>query len=123
MFGLQLHEEKTRLIEFGRFTAVSRQARGEPRPETFTFLGFTHYCGRTRDGRFIVKHKTQSSRLTRKLKAIRQDSRLRMHEPLTKQHRWYASLLRGHYGYFGVPHNWRALNGSGRTSGASGSTA
>ena len=111
VFGLQLHEEKTRLIEFGRFAAVSRRARGEQRPETFAFLGFTHYCGRTRDGRFIVKHKTQSSRLTRKLKAIRQDARRRMHEPLTKQHRWYASMLRGHYGYFGMPHNWRALNG------------
>lgn len=110
-FGLQLHEEKTRLIEFGRFAAVSRLARGEPRPESFAFLGFTHYCGRTRDGRFIVKHKTQSSRLTRKLTAIRQDARHRMHEPLTKQHRWYASILRGHYGYFGMPHNWRALNG------------
>ena len=110
-FGLQLHEEKTRLIEFGRFAATTRQARGEQRPETFAFLGFTHYCGRTRDGRFIVKHKTQSSRLTRKLTAIRQDARHRMHEPLIKQHRWYASVLRGHYGYFGMPHNWRALNG------------
>ena len=58
-----------------------------------------------------MKHKTQSSRLTRKLTAIRQDARHRMHEPLTKQHRWYASVLRGHYGYFGMPHNWRALNG------------
>ena len=122
-FGLQLHEEKTRLIEFGRFAAVSRQSRGEPRPETFAFLGFTHYCGRTRDGRFIVKHKTQSSRLTRKLTAIRQDARHRMHEPLTKQHRWYASILRGHYGYFGMPHNWRSSTDSGRMSGASGSTA
>ena len=104
-FGLQLHEEKTRLIEFGHFAAVSRQSRGEPRPETFAFLGFTHYCGRTRDGRFIVKHKTQSSRLTRKLTAIRQEARHRMHQPMTKQHRSYTSILRGHYGYFGMPHN------------------
>ena len=58
-FGLTLHEDKTRLIEFGRFAALPRQRRGERRPETFAFLGFTHYCGRTRDGRFIVKHKTQ----------------------------------------------------------------
>jgi len=109
-FGLQLHEEKTRLIEFGRFAASARKARGEQRPETFAFLGFTHYCGWTRDGRFIVKHKTQSTRLTRKLTAIRREMRQRMHQPLVLQHRWLASVLRGHYGYFGMPHNWRALN-------------
>ena len=68
-FGLTLHEDKTRLIEFGRLPAMARQQRGERRPETFAFLGFTHYCGWTRDGRFIVKHKTQSQRLTRKLTA------------------------------------------------------
>jgi hypothetical protein len=71
-FGLSLHEDKTRLIEFGRLPALSRRQRGERRPETFAFLGFTHYCGWTRDGRFIVKHKTQSKRLTRKLKTLRQ---------------------------------------------------
>ena len=109
-FGLQLHEEKTRLIEFGRFAAQTRKARGDQRPETFVFLGFTHYCGWTRDGRFIVKRKTQSTRLRRKLTAIRQDMRRRMHQPLALQHRWLASVLRGHYGYFGVPHNWRSLN-------------
>jgi RNA-directed DNA polymerase len=110
-FGLLLHEDKTRLIEFGRFAAVSRLKRGERRPETFAFLGFTHYCGWTRDGRFIVKHKTQSNRLTRKLTALRQEAWRLMHRPLAEQHRWYASVLRGHYGYFGMPHNWRALNG------------
>lgn len=110
-FGLALHEDKTRLIEFGRFAALTRQRRGERRPETFTFLGFTHYCGWTRDGRFMVKHKTQSSRLTRKLTALRQEAWRLMHRPLAEQHRWYASVLRGHYGYFGMPHNWRALSG------------
>jgi RNA-directed DNA polymerase len=70
------------------------------------------YCGGwTRDGRFIVKHKTQSNRLTRKLTALRQEAWRLMHRPLAEQHRWYASVLRGHYGYFGMPHNWRALNG------------
>jgi hypothetical protein len=69
-FGLSLHEDKTRLIEFGRLPALARRQRGERHPETFAFLGFTHYCGWTRDGRFIVKHKTQSKRLTRKLKAL-----------------------------------------------------
>src|SRR5438477_865910 len=110
-FGLLLHEDKTRLIAFGRLPAMARQQRGERRPETFAFLGFTHYCGWTRDGRFIVKHKTQSKRLTRKLKALRQEGWRLMHAPLAEQHRWYSSILRGHYGYFGMPHNWRALNG------------
>jgi RNA-directed DNA polymerase len=109
-FGLLLHEEKTRLIEFGRLPAMARQRRGERRPETFAFLGFTHYCGWTRDGRFIVKHKTQSKRLTRKLTALRQEAWRMMHMPLADQHRWYSSVLRGHYGYFGMPHNWRSLN-------------
>ena len=104
-FGLSLHEDKTRLIEFGRLPAMARRQRGERRPETFAFLGFTHYCGWTRDGRFIVKHKTQSKRLTRKLKALRQEAWRLMHAPLAEQHRWYASVLRGHYGYYGLPHN------------------
>jgi RNA-directed DNA polymerase len=108
-FGLSLHEDKTRLIAFGRLPAMARQQRGERRPETFAFLGFTHYCGWTRDGRFIVKRKTQSKRLTRKLKAVRQAWRL-MHAPMAEQQRWYASILRGHYAYYGLPHNWRALN-------------
>jgi RNA-directed DNA polymerase len=110
-FGLSLNEDKTRLIAFGRLPAMARQQRGERRPETFAFLGFTHYRGWTRDGRFIVKHKTQSQRLTRKLKALRQEAWRLMHTPLAEQHRWYSSILRGHYGYFGLPHNWRALNG------------
>lgn len=76
-FGLSLHDDKTRLIAFGRLPAMARQQRGERRPETFAFLGFTHYCGWTRDGRFIVKHKTQSQRLTRKLKALRPEARRR----------------------------------------------
>ncbi|BAC47104.1 blr1839 [Bradyrhizobium diazoefficiens USDA 110] len=110
-FGLMLHEGKTRLIEFGRFAAVSRQRRGERRPETFAFLGFTHYCGRTRDGRFIVKHKTEGKRLTRKLTALRQDAWRLMHAPLATQHERFAAALRGHYGYYGRPHNYPALNG------------
>jgi RNA-directed DNA polymerase len=110
-FGLALHEDKTRLIEFGRLPALARRRRGGRRPETFAFLGFTHYCGWTRDGRFIVKHKTQSRRLTRKLTALRQEAWRLMHAPLAEQHRWYASVLRGHYGYYGMPHNYRALSG------------
>ena len=69
-FGLSLHEDKTRLIEFGRLPALRRRQRGEQRCETFGFLGLTHSRGWTRDGRFIVKHKTERKRLTRKLKAL-----------------------------------------------------
>ncbi|WP_247821919.1 group II intron reverse transcriptase/maturase [Bradyrhizobium sp. 187] len=97
-FGLMLHEDKTRLIEFGRFAALSRQRRGERRPETFAFLGFTHYCGWTRDGRFIVKHKTEGKRLTRKLTALRHEAWRLMHAPMAKQREWFAAVLRGHYG-------------------------
>src|SRR5438477_10331138 len=100
-FGLALHEDKTRLIEFSRLPALRRQQRGERRLETFAFLGFTHYCRWTRDGRFIVKHKMQSKRLTRKLTALRQEAWRHMHAPMAEQQRWYASILRGHYGYYG----------------------
>lgn len=110
-FGLALHEGKTRLIEFGRFAALSRQRRGERKPETFAFLGFIHYCGLTRDGRFIVKHKTEGKRLTRKLKALREGAWRHMHRSLATQHKWLAAVLRGHYGYYGRPHNYPALNG------------
>jgi RNA-directed DNA polymerase len=110
-FGLSLHDAKTRLVEFGRLPALARRRRGERRPETFAFLGFIHYCGWTRDGRFIVKHKTQSKRLTRKLKALREEAWRLMHAPLATQYRWYSSVLLGHYGYYGRPHNYRALNG------------
>lgn len=94
-FGLTLHEDKTRLIEFGRFGALSRQRRGERRPEIFAFLGFTHHCGRTRDGRFIVKHKTEGKRLTRKRTALRQEVWQFMHAPLARMaHRRSAWTLR-----------------------------
>jgi hypothetical protein len=73
-FGLGLHEEKARLIAFGRQPAIQSAQRGLPRPRTFAFLGFTHYCGWTRGGRFIVTRKTQSTRLTRKLNELRQDA-------------------------------------------------
>src|SRR5579872_3621396 len=108
-FGLKLHEEKTRLIEFGRLLTLDHARRGERRPKTFAFLGFTHYCGRTRDGRFVVKRKTQSKRLTVKLKALRVEARRRMHAPVPERHRWVCQLLRGHYAYYGLSANFRCL--------------
>ncbi len=108
-FGLSLHKDKTRLLEFGKFAQDKRLKRGQGRPETFNFLGFTHYCGKTRDGRFLVKRKTQRQRLVRKLKELRQECRYRMHSPLADQHKWLTSVLRGHYAYYGVPCNSRSL--------------
>jgi hypothetical protein len=110
-FGLKLHEEKTRLIEFGQLPTLDHARRGERRPETFAFLGFTHYCGRPRDGRFVVKRKTQSKRLTTKLKSLRTEARRRMHTPVRDQHQWLTQVLRGHYAYYGVPSNFRAMRG------------
>jgi RNA-directed DNA polymerase len=80
-FSLALHEDKTRLIESGRLPALARQQRGDRCPDTFAFLGFTHYGGWTWDGRFIVKYRTQSARLSHKLMALRQDVRRSMHKP------------------------------------------
>jgi RNA-directed DNA polymerase len=109
-FQLTLHEEKTRLIEFGRLPALDHKRRGQRRLSTFAFLGFTHYCGWTWDGRFVMKRKTQSKRLTTKLKMLREQARLRMHAPVAEQHRWLCQVLRGHYAYYGLPSNFRALN-------------
>jgi RNA-directed DNA polymerase len=110
-FGLKLHEEKTRLIEFGRLPALDHKRRGERRLQTFAFLGFTHYGGWSRDGRFVVKRKTQSKRLTVKLKSLREEARRRMHMPVREQHRWLCQVLRGHYAYYGLSSNFRSLQG------------
>jgi RNA-directed DNA polymerase len=108
-FGLTLHEGKTRLIMFGRFAAERRARQGLGRPETFDFLGFTHYCAESRDGRFIVKRKTQRKRLIRKLKELRTEARRRMHAPVREQHEWISAVLRGHFAYYGLPSNMRAM--------------
>ena len=104
-FGLALHESKTRLVEFGRFAAANRSRRGQGRPETFDFLGFTHYCGTTRKGGFMVKLKTQRTRMIRKLKELRIQMKKRRHESVVAQSRWLAAVLRGHYAYFGITGN------------------
>jgi len=104
-FGLSLHEDKTRLVEFGRFAAASRARRGQGRPETFDFLGFTFCCGTSRRGGFLVRMKTQRKRMTRKLKDLRQQMKRRRHLPVAEQSRWLGSVLRGHDAYFGIPGN------------------
>jgi RNA-directed DNA polymerase len=109
-FCLELNAEKTRLIEFGRFAARDRRARGLGRPETFQFLGFTHVCAKTRKGRFKLKRITDSRRVRAKLRANRLEMRRRMHQPIPEQGRWLASVLRGHYRYYAVPDNSGALS-------------
>lgn len=109
-FSLALHEEKTRLIEFGRLPAHRRSRSGERRPSAFAFLGFTHYCCRAWYGAFIVKRKTQRTRFTRKLKQLRIEAKRRRHTPLAMQQRWLASVLRGYHTYCGLPSNHRSLS-------------
>jgi RNA-directed DNA polymerase len=109
-FGLELHSEKTRLIEFGRFAAQSRLARGQGKPETFDFLGFTHICGKTRRGKFTVLRKTVRKRWQSKLKEVSQELRTRMHRPVPEQGAYLKAVLWGHMRYYGVPMNGRSLN-------------
>jgi len=108
-FGLQLHGDKTRLIEFGCFAAQRRARRGLGRPETFNFLGFTHYCGKTRAGRFIVQCKTERARMVRKLKVLREQMKRRNYQPLRVQHAWLSAMLQGHYAYYGITGNALSL--------------
>lgn len=108
-FSLELHEEKTRLIEFGRHAASQRRERGEGKPETFNFLGFTHICGKTRGGKFTVVRKTMRKRMQAKLRDLKKEFRRRMHEDLREQGKWVSAVMRGHYGYYGVPYNSESL--------------
>jgi hypothetical protein len=108
-FGLELHVEKTRLMEFGRFARERRHEHGRAKPETFTFLGFTHVCGRSRNGRFQVVRRTMAPRLRAKLVEIKAELRWRRHQPIPTQGVWLRSVLLGHYQYYGVPLNAKAL--------------
>jgi len=109
-FGLELHPEKTRLLEFGRFAAVDRRKRGEKKPETFTFLGFVHQCGTSPRGLFMVWRQTANKRMVAKLKQIKQTLRNRMHEPLKQIGAWLRSVSQGFYQYHAVPGNLRAMS-------------
>ena len=108
-FGLELHPDKTRLIEFGRNAARTRAARGDGKPETFDFLGFTHYCGKTRTGRFWLKRRTISKRMRAKLAEVKDQLRQRRHLPIPEQGQWLASVVRGHCAYYAVPGNTDAV--------------
>lgn len=108
-FALELHPEKTRLIEFGRFAAIDRARRGLRKPETFEFLGFTHICAKDRQGRFKLKRVTSKKRMRAKLREVKAELMQRRHLPIPERGRWLASVLRGHYNYYAVPDNSEAL--------------
>jgi RNA-directed DNA polymerase len=108
-FGLELHPDKTRLIEFGRFAGPNRERRGRGKPETFHFLGFTHICAKTREGKFTVLRKTMRKRWQAKLKEVYRELRRRMHDPVPEQGAYLRSVLMGHVRYYGVPMNGPAV--------------
>jgi group II intron reverse transcriptase/maturase len=108
-FGLELHADKTRLIEFGRFAWRDRKRRGDGKPETFNFLGFTHSCATTRKGGFTVLRKTMRKRMQAKLKEVKQKLQRRMHRPVPEQGAYLRSVVQGHVRYYGVPMNGAAL--------------
>ena len=109
-FGLELHSEKTRRIEFGRYAAPNRASRGEGKPETFDFLGFTHMCGKNgKTGYFVVRRKTVKKRMRAKLQALKEELRRRMHEPLAETGKWLQTVVRGHNQYYAVPGNTASL--------------
>ena len=105
-FGLELHPEKTRLMEFGRYAAERRAKRGEGKPETFNFPGFTHICGKNhKTGYFMVYRKTIGKRMAAKLKQIRQKLRQGLHEKTKDTTEWLQSVVRGYFQYHAVPRN------------------
>src|SRR6266705_3003937 len=108
-FALSLHSEKTRLIEFGRFAVENRKRRGLGKPETFTFLGFTFICGKTRRGKFQIKRKSRRDRMQAKLQAIKQELRRSMHQPIPQQGRWLQQVVTGYFNYHAVPTNSSTL--------------
>jgi len=109
-FHLELHPEKTRLLEFGPYAIDQRQWRGEGKPETFNFLGFTHICVKKRsNGRFTVLRQTIGKRMQTKLNEVKAELRRRMHQPIPEQGKWLQAVVRGHFRYYGVPMNQSAL--------------
>src|SRR5881409_4422745 len=104
-FGLTLHPDKTRLIEFGRYADQARRGRGDGKPETFNFLGFTHSCAKTRTGRFTVLRQTMRSRWQTKMKELKIELHRRLHRPIPEQGTYLGAVVLGHFHYYGVPRN------------------
>ena len=109
-FALSLHPDKTRLIEFGRHAAANRERRGLGKPETFDFLGFTHICGRTRNGKFSLHRKTRRDRLRAKLREVKETLCRRLHVGIDEQGAWLRQVVTGYFAYHAVPNNIQALS-------------
>lgn len=109
-FGLEMHPDKTRRIEFGRFAEQNRKQRGEGKPETFDFLGFTHISGSDRHGNFAVKRKTIGKRMRAKLQVIKQQLGLRRHDPVAHTGSWLRSMAQGYFNYHAIPGNMDSLS-------------
>ncbi len=110
LYGLELNEEKTRLIRFGRFARQNREERGEGKPESFTFLGFRHICAENSLGRFEVRRITDGDRKRKKLQAVKQELHKRMHDPVEQTGKYLRSVLNGYFQYHAVPGNLKVLN-------------
>jgi len=110
LFGLELHETKTRLVEFGRFAKIDREKRGEGKPETFDFLGFTHYCSESKTGKFRVKRKTSKKKAKAKLQEVNKWLRENCHLRLKDLFEKLSRKLRGHYQYYGITDNVKAIS-------------
>jgi RNA-directed DNA polymerase len=108
-FALSLHPDKTRLIEFGRRAAADRAQRGQGKPETFAFLGFTFICGKSRNGKFLIHRKSRRDRVQAKLTEVKEELRRRMHGPLREQAEWLKQVVTGYFQYYAVPTNGPAL--------------
>jgi hypothetical protein len=108
-FGLELHPDKTRLIEFGRHAAWRRAARGLGKPQAFDFLGFTHLCAESKKGRFWLRRITITKRMRAKLREVNDQLKRRRHQPIPEQGQWLASVVRGHRAYYAVPGNTDAV--------------
>jgi hypothetical protein len=109
-FGLEINEQKSRLIRFGRFAEQQHREQGLGKPATFDFLGFTHYCARSSKGGFAVRRRSDRIRVNRKLRELRGELRHRMHAPVLQQLHWLSSVIEGHCNYYGVPGNLRNLS-------------
>ncbi len=108
-FGLELHPDKTRRIEFGRYAELNRKRRGEGKPETFDFLGFTHISGKNRKGYFTVKRQTIGQRLRKKRQELQQQLRQRRHDAIARTGKWLRSVAQGYFNYYAVPGNLDSL--------------
>jgi len=108
-FGLELHPDKTRLLEFGRFAAERRASRGQGKPETFDFLGFTHICGQDRHGRFSLRRQTSRKKIRAKLAELKKETHRRARRAQHKLGPWLRAVVQGHFNYYAVPGNFDAL--------------